>query len=160
MINKHIKDLMELALNKMNFAEKELARPSEDSVTFTVCHSANNAIREFLVSLIAFNYAMEFPEEEIVLDTLRTIENWDIDFLKEYAAKLDPRFAGLDLTNLNCAGLEKEYASEVYCLSIETVRKCAKIAREVEIMVNEYINTTLQPKDNSELHRVIRSSLN
>ncbi len=160
MINRHINEYLARAGDKLYIAENELLRPSEDSVTFTVCHTSNGAIREYLVSLIAYNYTLEFPGEDMVIDTLKKIENWNIEFLKDYATMLDPRFAILDFTPLNCSGLEKEDSSEKYCLSVDTVRKCAVIAREVEKLVTEYINTIQQPRDNSQIHRVFRSFLN
>jgi hypothetical protein len=160
MINKNINDLLEVAGQKLAFAEKELSRPSEDSVTFTICHFSNNAIREFLVSLIAYNYSLEYPEDTIVQDTLKVIENWDIDFLMEYSAKLDARFAGLDISRLNCSSLEKEDQSGTYCLTMDTVKRCNMLARQIESMVKEYISKTRMPHDNSDLHQIIKESIN
>ena len=160
MINKHINDLLEHAENNLLFAEKELSRPSEHTVTITVCHSSNNAIREYLVALIAYNYSLEYPQDELIRESLNKIKSWDINHLVEYASKLDSRFATLDLSNVNCAAIEKENASDVYCLSIDKVRKCSDTAKEIARLVNEYINSTKQPRDNAQLHKLMQLALN
>jgi hypothetical protein len=160
MISKNILDLLETAGQKLTFVERELSRPSEDSVTFSVCHFSNNAIREFLVSLIAYNYSLEFPREDLLIDTLKHLEKWDVDFLIEYCAKLDPSFADLDISTLNCSSLEKDEQDEIYCLGLDKVRNCATTARKIEKMVSNFISTNTTPKDNSELHKAIISSFN
>ena len=151
MVSKQINDLLESADNKLFFAEKELTRPFEDSVTFAVCHSSNHAIREYLISIIAFNFSLQYPGEEVIQDVIKKIENQNIEFLIKYASKLDQRIADLEISHVACSGLAKEFQSDMYCIEVASVNKCAGTARELADIVNDYIFNIQTPKSNNDL---------
>ena len=155
MVSKQINDLLESAENKLFFAEKELTRPFEDSVTFAVCHSSNHAIREYLVSLITYNYSLQYPGEEVILDVIKKIESQNIEFLIKYASKLDQRIADLEISHVACSGLPKEFQSDMYCIEVASVNKCAGTARELADIVNDYIYKVQAPKSNDDLRLLL-----
>jgi len=155
MVNKHIHELLENAENKLFFAEKELTRPFEDSVTFAVCHSSNHAIREYLVSIILYNYSLQYTEDEVIQDIFKKIENQNIEFLIKFASRLDQRIADLEISHIACSGLPKEFQADMYCIEVASVNKCAGTARELADIVNNYIYNTHQPKSNDDLRLLL-----
>jgi len=155
MVNKLITDLLEGAENKLFFAEKELSRPFEDSVTYAVCHSSNHAIREYLISVIVYNYSLEYPKDEEITDIIKKIEIQNIEFLIKHASKLDQRFSDLEISHIACSGLDKNFQSDMYCLEVASVNKCADTARELADLVKEYIFNNQNYKNNHDLKMVL-----
>ncbi len=155
MVNKLITDLLESAENKLFFAEKELSRPFEDSVTFAVCHWSNHAIREYLISVIVYNYSLEYPQDEEIRNIIKKIEIQNIEFLIKHASRLDQRFSDLEISHVACSGLDKNFQSDMYCLEVASVNKCADTAKELANLVNEYIFNTQNHKDNHDLKMVL-----
>ena len=94
--------LFDLAIEKLNEANKELKKPKEDVVTYAVCKNAQYAIENYLKGFLLTN--------GVDPGNLKTIES-----LYEACKKINSKFEQVDLSEFNCksGNLDSRYCSEV-----------------------------------------------
>lgn len=105
----------------LRIANKELCRPSEDTVTLCVCQSTRNAVIEFLQSYLT--------EKKIKKITNNSLEN-----LLSECCKIDRGFKSINISCFGCKTQNKNCESE-YCLDVKKVSECFECAKVIEEFV-------------------------
>ena len=100
-------------------AAEELNKSEEGYVAYNACNDSRESIRKYLTSFLLKNHIK--PKETISL----------ADLLKE-CRTIDKRFKSLDMSCVLCQH-DSEY--EDYCLSVEKVNPCLKVAEETRKIV-------------------------
>jgi len=110
------------ALAGLEIAEFEMNRPHEDVVSMSVCYGA----RQSLISLL-----------QLYLEGENLTPSKNIKELYNECLKRDNRFAGINLTSIRCNEIHNEDCEGRYCLSVDKVSECVKVAKEVKTLVLE-----------------------
>ena len=104
--------------NKMlQTAQYELNRPEEDVVTLSVCRGTKLTLDMFLSAFLLKN----------------NIDPLSFNSINERYEKcliLDPTFKKVDIYHLDCVD-EKGCDISRYCLSVEKVNECLKVAEDI-----------------------------
>ena len=124
-------DSLRNASSLLRIANKELYRPSEDSVTLCACQSTKHAVVVFLQS-----YLSEKKVKNILLNSL---EN-----LLDECCKVDAGFKSIDISCFGCK-TQDENRLESYCLEVNKVNECFSKAKVVEEFVLAKLK--VNPKD-------------
>src|ERR1035437_3267766 len=106
------------ASSLLRVADKELYRPSEDSVTICACQSTKNAVTTFLESYLT--------EKKVKSFSRSTLEN-----LLAECCKVDHGFKSIDISCFGCKTHDKNCAGD-YCLDVKKVSECFARAKVVE----------------------------
>ena len=115
----HSDTLFSIAEELLQKAEREMERSEEDVVTHFICSHARQSLSNFLAGfLIRQNIEIEHP---VTLTSL-------LDQCK----LADVRFESLDLSQLGCRNKTNDYD---YCLDVEKVRECIKVALQAQAIV-------------------------
>ncbi|HMB99943.1 MAG TPA: HEPN domain-containing protein [Flavobacteriaceae bacterium] len=110
------KKLFEEAVDKLNAANKELYRPEEDIVSYSVCKNSQHAIENFLKGYLL--------KRGIETDNLKTIKS-----LYDECVKINKNFKQLDFSDFEC----KSYNTDnVYCNEVSKVSSCFNIADNLD----------------------------
>jgi hypothetical protein len=116
------------ALQEMRIAEDELNRPTEDAVTLCACNYTRNALNGFLR---AFLLKHSVP----VSTDLKSGE------LLNLCSGIDPQFSGINISRFICHHVNDETECEkMYCLSVEKVNECFRMARVAKELVLSKLN--------------------
>ncbi|MCB0633729.1 MAG: HEPN domain-containing protein [Saprospiraceae bacterium] len=115
-----VDELLQEADQLLQFAGEEMVRSEEDAITHTVCFHSRQAIINYLTAFLLSEGIQ--PEEPITMAGLL-----------EECRSLDGRFELVDLNNIHC---RLESHSQEYCLSVDQVDECIKIARQLRAIVN------------------------
>ena len=100
-------------------ATEELKRSKEDFVNYNACNDSRESIRKYLTSFLLKNHIE--PQEPVTLASL----------LKQCRAS-DNRFKAL---NMSCVLCQHDSEYEDYCLSVEKVNPCLKVAEQTRKIV-------------------------
>lgn len=103
----------------LQFADEEMMRSEEDAITHTVCFHSRQAIINYLTAFLLAEGVQ--PDEPITMSGLL-----------EECRTIDGRFELIDLNNIHC---RFESHNEEYCLSVDQVDECIKIARQLRGIV-------------------------
>ena len=109
----------------MHFATDELDRSEEDVVAFFACTNIKRSIDLYLRAFIE-SYRITPPP------------NPTPDNLLEMCISIDPKFAVLDFSPLECSS---EKSADNYCLEVGNIRECLNLATATSQMVLERIRT-------------------
>ncbi|GAA3634215.1 HEPN domain-containing protein [Flavivirga jejuensis] len=110
------KKIFEDAVEKLNEANKELFRPEEDIVTYSVCKNAQHAIENFLKGYLLKN--------NIDPSNLKTIDN-----LYKECVKINKNSEKVNLEDLQC---KSSNMGSMYCNKVSEVRNCFEIANNLD----------------------------
>ncbi len=100
-------------------AEAEMNRSTEDVVTHLVCHNSRQSIVNYLTGyLLEKGASLPHP---ITLAALQ-----------ENCSAVNPHFKDLDLSPIHC---RFDVVDNDYCLSVEKVGECLRIARQAGQLV-------------------------
>lgn len=102
-------------------ADMEINRAEEDAVTHLICHNSRQSIVNYLKGYLLLRGAE--PIEPVTMAGL----------LKQ-CSKIDTRFKDLDFSQIQC---RFESQDKDYCLDLETVGECFRIARKTEELVKQ-----------------------
>ena len=127
MLKKELAIELEETVAKISRAQAELNRPSEDSVTFSICGISKDSIRSLI--------KLYLKDKEIVFN-----ENNSIAELLHLAIQIDPSFAHLDLSGVACNQIPNNQCNGRYCLSTAQVNRCLETVDEVKKMVLKKIS--------------------
>jgi len=108
------------AIKKIQNAEKELMKPKEDVVSFSVCSNSRLAIQQLLESYLLNNNITIKKQESLAL-------------LLERCVNINPKFKAIDLSEVDC---RYNSTNHNYCSSINTVTNCLDIAKQIEALLN------------------------
>lgn len=108
-------ELLQEADQLLQFAGEEMVRAEEDAITHTVCSHSRQAIINYLTAFLLSEGLQ--PDESVTMAGLL-----------EACRTIDGRFDLIDLSNIHC---RLESHSEEYCLSVDQVDECIKIARQL-----------------------------
>ena len=104
------------ASKKLNSAKKELFKPAEDIVSYSVCKNAQFAIENFLKGYLTKNNIELKPDETIAS-------------LYDKCVSIDKNFTSIDLNAIGC----KNHAIDSrYCSEINTVSACFDTADSID----------------------------
>ena len=103
-------------------AENELSRPREDVVTLSACHSIRQSMRKMMQIYLV---ARDIP----------TNENSSLIELLDACKKTSPKFASVDMSMVECNGIDHINCDGKYCLSMENVSNCMTTANQVNHIV-------------------------
>ncbi|MEJ2112761.1 MAG: HEPN domain-containing protein [Flavobacteriaceae bacterium] len=113
------KKLFEEAVDKLNAANKELYRPEEDIVPYSVCKNSQHAIENFLKGYLL--------KKGIETSNLKTIKS-----LYDECIKVNKKFEQIDLSDFEC----KSYNTDnVYCNEVSKVSSCFDIADSLDTLL-------------------------
>ncbi len=124
MVDQHIQRLLTEGSDLMHFATDELDRAEEDVVAFLACSNIKRSINLYLQAFIESYRITPSP-------------NPTPDELLKMCISIDPKFAGLDFSPLECS---HEMSAGNYCLAVEKVRECLDLATATSQMVLERIS--------------------
>ena len=106
----------------LNTAEAELQRSEEDVTAYLVCHNSRQSINNYLVVYLLKN--------GVKLKQPVTMAS-----LMDQCRAVDGRFDLIDISEIFC---RHEESDEDYCLNIEKVSDCLRIAKQTRgIAINE-----------------------
>ena len=105
----------------LSLADEEMSRAEEDAVTYLICRNARQSIINYLMGYLMDN-------------NIKPIEPVNVSVLLQQCALLDARFGTVDFTPIEC-----RFDSETkdYCLDMETVEACYRIAKKTGEWVKE-----------------------
>ena len=119
MQTKNVDVLINEADQLLNTAVEELQRSEEDVTAYMVCHNSRQSIMNYLASFLLKN--------DVALKEPATMAS-----LIKQCRKQDARFDLIDISQIHCRHDEGE---EEYCLNIEKVNDCLRIAKQTRGMV-------------------------
>ena len=127
MSNTDVLKLLQRASAQLKFANKELCRPSEDVVSFCICSQAKCSIADLLSSFLLMK-GIDISHAE------------NLEQLRKMCSEINENFSKLDFSGMDCHPT-KIPLEEHYCMGIERVKECLKIANQVkEVVWNFYRN--------------------
>jgi len=112
--------LKQKALRKLEDATKELMKPLEDVVSFSICSNSKLAIKLLLESYLLKNNIQIKNKESIAL-------------LLERCVRHNPKFKTIDLSRVDC---RYNLNNHNYCSGLEQVANCLDIAKQIESLLN------------------------
>lgn len=115
------RDALNDAIKNLSHANKELFRPEEDVVSYSVCKNSQFAIE---------NYLKGFLLEKNIDPTNYTT----IDSLFEQCIKINPKFKKLELLDLRC---KAHKIDSRYCNDISTVSNCFDVADSLDTFLRQ-----------------------
>ena len=118
MEKERVKQLLTQADNALEMASEERMRPEEDVVPFSVCHNSRVSIKMYLMSYL-IKHGVTLEQEMSMTELLSE------------CGKLDKRFEGLDISEIECGG-NKNANRDEYCLSVDKVSNCFEAANRVK----------------------------
>ncbi len=111
------------ANSQLENANAELNRPSDDIVTFSVCHRSKGIIADFFRSFL-------------LLHGVQNKNTENLESLRCACATIDLRFSDLELRLMDCHPTKTD-DDHNYCLDINRVKSCIQIADDVKNLVDE-----------------------
>ncbi len=125
------KELYDKAEEEFSNAQEELARPSADVVSYSVCLAARRALHHYLNSLYTL-YAYE--NDETREDPLTVTE------LIKKCQKYDDRIENLDFSCVRCKDRDVLSEGEIYfCDDINQIMACNNMAKQVRQLILEKV---------------------
>jgi len=113
MQNQNVDLLIKEADHLLDTASHELERSQEDVMAYTVCYNSRQSIVNYLSSYLLQN-SVEIKSPVTVAG------------LMEQCRKEDGRFQLIDISSIMC---NHDETDEAYCLNIEKVSECLRIAK-------------------------------
>lgn len=113
---------LQRANSQLENANKELNRPSEDIVAFSVCHQSKEIIADLMRSFL-------------LLHGVNSPASTDLESLRRSCSDIEPKFASLNLNCMSCHPAKTENDKQ-YCMDIAQVKSCVNIADEVKDLVD------------------------
>ena len=104
------------ATKNLQIAKKELFKPSEDIVTYSICKNAQFAIENFLKGFLIKNEVEIAPKE-----TISTLYNKCIT--------IDKNFKSIDISAIGC---KDHVIDSRYCSEINSVSACFDTADSID----------------------------
>jgi hypothetical protein len=104
-------------------AKEEMQRAREDVAAYRVCHSSRQALINYLEAFLLNN--------NIPIQSPVTVEG-----LMEQCRNYDGRFQLIDLSSIDC---RSHVDDSEYCLNVDKVGECLRIADQVAGMVQDEI---------------------
>ena len=122
MITEEMRKSLNQAYGDLVMAEEELNRPHEDVVTISACQLVRTSMKQMMhYYLVSHGKAYD--------------RQMSIDDLLSACIKYNPAFSKIDITNIECKGLEHEKCDGKYCLTIESVRCCLTAANQLKATI-------------------------
>jgi len=108
--------LFDQAVHKLNEANKELFRPEEDVVTYSVCKNSQIAVINFLSGYLLNNGKdpSSYPTIESLYEQCKLINN---------------KFEEIDLSDFGC---QSHRLDSTYCNEVSKVQKCFEAADNLD----------------------------
>lgn len=106
--------------NLLKFAREEMARAEADVVSYLVCHNIRKATENLLNGFLALNG--------------ETTKSAPIDQLLKQCSAFDSRFAGIDLSPIECKGFTLN-ENDCHCTDFQKVQDCMNVVTQVERIV-------------------------
>ena len=113
------KKLFEEAVDKLNKANKELYRPEEDIVSYSVCKNSQRAIENYLKGYLL--------KSGIDPTSFKTIKS-----LYDQCVKVNKNFEKIDLSDFECKSFNTD---DVYCNEVSKVSSCFDIADSLDTLL-------------------------
>ena len=114
-------NLIQEADAALQIASQERMRPEEDVVAFSVCHNSRLSIRLYLAAYLQ-KHGVDAPT------------GWSISDLLEKCAAVNPDFAKVDVSEIECRGGKGDRSE--YCLAVAQVTNCFEAASEVKKLIH------------------------
>ena len=124
MVSTETTDSLKQAFKELLDAEIELNRPQEDVVTLSACQSVRNSMKHMMRCFLDAH-------------TLPVKENASLTDLRDQCMQINPMFAGIDLRDIECKGIDHAHCDGRYCLAIENVAICLTTANKLKSLVAE-----------------------
>ena len=113
------KKLFEDAVDKLNKANKELYRPKEDIVSYSVCKNSQRAIENYLKGYLL--------KSGIDPTSFKTIKS-----LYDQCVNVNKNFEKIDLSDFECKSFNTD---DVYCNEVSKVSSCFDIADNLDTLL-------------------------
>ena len=117
--NDHL--LLQKAIYELDQMKKELNRPKEDVVAYTLCHMIRKSALDFL------NYYL-------LINNVDISHSNNLAEAHKHCIVLDDEFKNLDFSGLNCAG-EKVNEQGSHCLEVNRLIECVDSVESAKKMV-------------------------
>lgn len=115
--------LLSQAIYRLDSAQEELNRPDEDVMAFAICHQVRNALTDMMTAFL-----MTKGKDT---GNAATLED-----LRAMSIKFDQRFNQIELASMVCHPGQLE-GEKCFCMDIDRVRACLKIANDCKKIVEE-----------------------
>ena len=115
------KDALNDAMKNLSNANKELFRPEEDVVSYSVCKNSQFAIENYLKGFLL--------KKNVDPSNYTTI-----DSLFEQCIKINPKFKKLELLDLRC---KTHKTDSRYCTDISSVSNCFDVADSLDTFLRQ-----------------------
>lgn len=110
------KKLFEKAIENLSEANKELYKPNEDIVSYSVCKHAQYAIENYLRGYL-------------LQKGVNTVDFNTIEELFEQCKIIDKKFEKIDLSELDC---KSHLIDSRYCSQVSKVSNCFDVADNID----------------------------
>ncbi|MFI5222165.1 MAG: hypothetical protein ACHQK8_07555 [Bacteroidia bacterium] len=111
-----------VVITELDEISNELARPNEDVVTIAVCSGARRALSN-LMELFLQHETGDF------------FENTNLEMMLAECKKFGNEFDKIDLSNVLCHELNETECTGKYCLDLNRVSDCIKIAHQLKEII-------------------------
>lgn len=119
MLPEEVEKLLLYANELLEVAEQEAERSYEDVVTHVICVNSRLALTNYLTGFL-------------LRQDVQNKEPQSLDQLLEQCRRYDARFDEIDLSPVNCSC---QIDGEDYCLEVEQVEDCLKVAQHARSVV-------------------------
>ena len=122
-----IRKTLKHALADLSIGQFELNRPSDHSVTMTVCMTVRQAMHLFLRAYL--------QSQSLPADANKSL----VSLLKQ-CQKADKQFEAVSLARVSCNDLNQRECESEYCLTAENVTACMDVANKIKSLVLNKLN--------------------
>ena len=120
MQNPKVDMILKQADTLLSFAKEEMKKSENELITYQACNNSRESIRKYLTSFLVKNNIE--PKVPVTLAKL-------LDQCKA----IDKKFALIDLSDILC---HHDSTYDDYCLEVEKVNQCLKIAEQTQKIVS------------------------
>ncbi len=124
MISPEIQNALKVACKELIIAENELYRPHEDVVTLSACQVVRNSMKQIMHIYLSAH-------------KVDTKADAGLNELLELCKNVNQAFLTVDMSNIECKGLDHSHCDGKYCLSIENVSCCIAAGNQLKKLVCE-----------------------
>ena len=122
MITDEIRDTLRAAGDQLELAGRELNRPEEHVVTFSVCKNTQQTMQNMMAGYLSAH--------GITADPGSSLES-----LYEQCRSVNPDFIRADIAGIACKDMDQNHVKDQYCLAVGNVDCCTNVARAMKEII-------------------------
>jgi hypothetical protein len=122
MVKSKIKNSLKKVVTELKTAETEINRPHEDVVTLSVCLTARQSMSSMMRIFMLSN-------------SINHVDGQSIFNLLDQCKTIDKQFESIDLSKMQCKGMNTSECANKYCLSLQNASDCIAIANQLKLLV-------------------------